>query len=155
MRKLLALIAAILVTGLLVGSVSPVGAQAGGDETLVVVAQTLRSKFIDLGRQGESPGDMFIFKEAVWNEAQTERVGTGWVKCTLDFATTAVCTVADKINGRGTLTGTGAPNLQAGSFAFPVTGGTGDFQHVTGEAHVTFTAEDTTRTEFHLSGVTA
>jgi hypothetical protein len=155
MRKLLALIAAVLVTGLLVGSVSPVGAQAGGDETIVVVAQSVRFKFIDLGRQGDSPGDMLIIKDAVWNEAQTERVGTDWVKCTLDFATTAVCTVVVKFNGRGTLTGTGAINFQAESFVFPVTGGTGDFQHVTGEVHVTFIAEDTTRDEFHLSGVVA
>lgn len=155
MRKLLTLIAAVLVTGLLVGSMSPVGAQAGGDETLVVVAQTVRFKFIDLDRHGESPGDKVIIKDAVWNETQTERVGTDWIVCTLDFGTTAVCTVAVKINGRGTLTGTGAPNLQVGSFVFPVTGGTGDFQHVTGQVRVTFTAEDISRLEFHLSGVVA
>jgi hypothetical protein len=154
MRKLLAPIALILVAVFIVGSVSLAGAQAEGDETLVAVSQTLRFKFIDLGRPGDSPGDFFVEKDALWNEDQTERIGTNWVKCTLDFGTAAICIAAVNVFNRGQLTGTGAVS-GAESFLFPVTGGTGDFQHVTGEVRVTFLDEETARFEFDLSGVAA
>jgi hypothetical protein len=130
------------------------GAQSSGDETIVAVAKLLRVRQVDLGPSGESPGDLLIFKDALWNEAQTTRIGTDWVACTLNFGGVAVCTAGFKIQGRGSLTGSGAEDLTAANFAFPITGGTGDFRNVTGELHVAFTATQEIATlTFRLSGV--
>jgi hypothetical protein len=151
MRRLLPVVALVVAGGLLLAP-SFAGAQTGGQETLVLISTTLRAEQIDLGASGESPGDLAVFKEALWNEAQTARVGTDWVECTADFGTAAVCTVGSRITGRGMLTGTGVVDFQAQSFVFPITGGTGDFQNVTGEVHVTFQDQEASRLVFHLSG---
>jgi hypothetical protein len=152
MRRLLPLLALVLVGGLVLGP-TLAGAQTDGRETIVVVSTTLRVKLVDLGPAGESPGDVILAKEAWWDESQTTRVGTSWFECTLDFRTMAICTAAGRIDGRGWLTGTGAVDLTAERFTFPITGGTGDFQNVTGEVHETDLAEGTQRLEFHLFGV--
>jgi hypothetical protein len=152
MRRLLPLLALVLVGGLVLGP-TLAGAQTDGRETLVAVSTTLRVKLVDHGPAGESPGDVILFQEALWDESQTTRLGTSWVECTLDFRTVAICTAAVKIDGRGWLTGTGAVELTVDRFTFPVTGGTGDFQNVTGEVHATSIDQETTRFEFHLFGV--
>lgn len=156
MRKLLPFVATALVAAVFVGSTSLVGTAGPGEETFTVVSTLLRFKEIDVGRSGPSPGDFFIEKDTLWNEGETQRVGADWIKCTFDFANTSICTVAVKINGRGQLTGTGAVKATGPtpSFAFPVTGGTGDFRHVTGEVQVTFEADDRATLEFHLAGTT-
>jgi hypothetical protein len=152
MRRLLPPLALVLVGGLVLGP-TLAGAQTDGQETLVVVSTPLRVEFIDRGRAGESPGDVIVAKEAWWDESQTTRVGTSWFECTVDFRTVAICTAAARIDGRGWLTGSGAVDLTAQRFTFPITGGTGDFQNVTGEVHEVDLDEETQRLEFHLFGV--
>jgi hypothetical protein len=151
MRRLLPLVALVLAGGLVLGP-SLAGAQSDGQETLVVIATPLRFEFVDLGRSGQSPGDIVLVKDALWDESQATRVGTNWLECTHDFRTVAICTAVSRIDGRGSLTGTGAVDITARRITFPVTGGTGDFQNVTGEVHATL-GEETDRLEFHLSGV--
>lgn len=151
MRRLLPLAALVLVGGLVLGP-TLAGAQSDGQETLVIVSTPLRMKLVDLGPAGESPGDVFLAKEAFWDESQATRLGTSWFECTIDFGTVALCTAAARIDGRGWLTGTGAVDLTAERFTFPITGGTGDFQNVTGEVHEMDIDQERQRLEFHLFG---
>ena len=145
----------MLIAVVVVGTTSLVGGAGSGGESFTVVSTSLRSQEIDVGPAGESPGDYFIEKAALWNEAETDRVGLDIVKCTLDFGTSAICTVATRFFGRGQLTGTGVVDFTSQSFLFPVTGGTGDFRDVTGQVRVTFESQERAILEFHLSGTAA
>jgi hypothetical protein len=151
--KLLTLATAALLVGLVGGSMTLASAQSEG-ETLTAIEKELRAKFVDLENPGPSPGDLAVAKNALWNEGETERIGTDWVQCTLNFKEVATCTVGADFFGRGNLTGTGAIDLAAESFTFPITGGTGDFQKVRGEVHVSI-IDETMHVEFHLFGTTA
>jgi hypothetical protein len=154
MRKLLLPVALVLAGGLVFGP-TLAGAQNDRGETLVVVSKTVQVKHVDLEPSGETPGDIFLFRYAFFDEPPNEPpVGTAWVKCTLHFGTVAVCTAAVRIFDRGAITGTGAiPDLRAQRFTFPVTGGTGDFQNVSGEVHARAIDERTIVFTFHLSDV--
>ena len=155
MRRLLPVVATSLIAAILVGSTALVGTAGPGEETFTVVTKVLKAQDVDVGPAGESAGDFVVIKDAVWNDAETQRIGSDWIKCTFDFGTTAICTVAFKISGRGQLTGTGAVDLSRQSFSFPITGGTGDFRHATGDARVTFEAGGGAAViEFHLRGTT-
>lgn len=154
MRRLLPFIATMLIAAFVVGTTSLIGGAGSGGESFTVVSTTLRSQEVDVGAAGESPGDFFIEKAALWNEAETDRVGLDYVKCTLDFGTSAICVTALRLFGRGQLTGTGVVDFTSQSFAFPVTGGTGDFQDVTGQVRVTFESQTRAIVDFHLSGTT-
>jgi hypothetical protein len=154
MRRLLPLVATMLIAVVVVGTTSLVGGAGSGGESFTVVSTTQRSQEIDVGAAGESPGDYFIDKSVLWNGAE-ERVGFGVVKCTLDFDTTAICTVALRFFGRGQLTGTGLVDFTSQSFTFPITGGTRDFRDVTGQVRVTFEPQNRSTLQFHLSGTAA
>ena len=154
MRRLLPLVATMLIVAVVVGTTTLVGGAGSGAESFTVVSTTQHSQEIDVGAAGESPGDFFIDKSALWNEAE-ERVGSDVVKCTLDFGTTGICTVALRFFGRGQLTGTGLVDFTSQSFSFPITGGTRDFQDVTGQVRVTFESQERATLQFHLSGTAA
>jgi hypothetical protein len=151
MRRLLSIVATMLIAAVIVGTTSFVGGAGSGGESFTVVGTFLKAEDIDVGAPGGSPGDYFIEKDALWNEAKTERVGWDVLKCTFDFGTTALCTVGLRFFGRGQLTGTGLVDASSESFTFPVTGGTGDFLDVTGQVRVT-QSQDGEILEFHLSG---
>lgn len=152
MRRLLPIVATMLIAAVVVGTTSFIGGAGGGGESFTVVGRFLQAEDIDVGAPGASPGDYFIEKDALWNEAETERVGWDVIKCTFDFGTTALCTVGLRFFGGGQLTGTGVVEATSKSFTFPVTGGTGDFRDVTGYVRVT-QIKDGERLEFHLSGI--
>ncbi|HEX7248280.1 MAG TPA: hypothetical protein VF351_09300 [Actinomycetota bacterium] len=154
MRKLMPLVATLLIAAVVVGTTSLVGGAGSGGESFTIVSTSLRFKDIDVGPAGESPGDYFLEKSALWNDAETERVGWDLVQCTLDFGTTAICTVALRLFGRGQLTGTGAVEFTSQSLLFPITGGTGDFRDVTGQVRVTFETPERAVLDLHLSGTT-
>lgn len=153
LRKALPMLAAGVVVGIIIASMSLASAQAGGSETITVVAKTVHFKIVDLGTTGESPGDLVVIKNGLWDQDQQSQVGANWINCTQSFGAIAVCTAAVQITGRGQLTGTGKVRLNAPSFNFPITGGTGDFSNVTGWVHVTSQGEGLELEEYHLTNV--
>lgn len=155
MRRLLPIVATSLIAAVLIGSTAFVGSAGPGEETFIVIAKVLKAHDVDLDPAGESPGDVVVIKDALWDEGETRRVGSDWIECTLDFGTTAICTASIRISGRGNLTGTGAIDVTAQAFSFPITGGTRDFRHVTGDIRVTFESPDVSAYAFHLRGTTA
>ena len=152
MRRVLPIVAIALITAVVVSSTSLIGGAAGGGGSFTVVSRPQQSELVDVGASCDSPCDYFIEKAALWNEAETDRVGSDVVKCTLDFGTMALCTAALRFAGRGQLTGTGLVDFTSKSFSVPITGGTGDFRHVTGQVRVT-PIKDGEILEFHLSNL--
>jgi len=151
LRKALPMLAVGVVAGIIIASMSIASAQTGS-ETITVVAKTVKFKAVDLGTTGQSPGDLVVIKNGLWDSNQ-HRVGTNWINCTQSFGEVAVCTAAVQIDGRGQLTGTGKVPLNGQSFDFPITGGTGDFSNVTGWVHVTSQGQNQELEEYHLSNV--
>ena len=153
LRRAFPMLAAGAVVGMIIASMSIASAQTDGSETITVVAKTVKFKPVDLGATGESPGDLVVIKNRLWDQAQQTQVGANWINCTQSFGPVAVCTAAVQINGRGQLTGTGKVPLNAESFDFPITGGTGDFANVTGWVHVTSQGDSQELEEYHLDNV--
>jgi hypothetical protein len=52
-------------------------------EELRLVTKGGRATDIDVGAEGNSPGDVAVFVRPVFNEDETERVGTGAGHCTI------------------------------------------------------------------------
>ena len=120
-----------------------------GGQTLVLRNPAVNEKFIDLDGGGPSPGDLLVFRDAVYNERRTERLGQGNGQCIFQFPLSA-----DKFSiycfGSFTFTGEGAPGkgsiALAGYLSFgpsgpltpldlAITGGTGHYQNARGEIH--------------------
>jgi hypothetical protein len=153
-RRLLIGLLVVVLAGLATGPLAVSSAQGGGtSETLTVILKFLRFKVIDLGKAGESPGDVLIFKDALWDESETERIGTDWGECTINFGGVATCNITSSIDGRGTITGTGVVSFADEVRVMPITGGTGDFAQVSGETELTVVDEETERIVFRLFGV--
>jgi hypothetical protein len=162
-RKLVigAIVAAIVVAGIAAttlssaGAVSPtVGAwgradgqaRAGGargvaphigkPQTLTFKATTLKIRFVDVDGNGkENSGDYVIFTEQLTNREGTQVKGIDTVRCTLNSAgggrDATMCDGEFIVDGRGEISvyGSAAPWIG-------VTGGTGQFSNVRGEASV-------------------
>ena len=152
LRKVVPMLAAGVVVGMIIASISLASTQTNGSETITVLAKTVKFKAVDLDTTGQSPGDLVVIKNALWDENQ-HRVGTNWINCTQSFGDVAVCTAAVQFGDRGQLTGTGKVPLNAQSFDFPITGGTGDFSNVTGWVHVTSQGQGKELEEYHLNNV--
>jgi hypothetical protein len=97
-----------------------------------------------------------VLKDALWNDAKTDRVGTDWVECTLDFGTVLICDAVFRLSGRGTLAIYHRWPTFGGRVRGPHHGGRADFQHVTGQVQVTFRddTEEVATLTFGLSGMT-
>ncbi len=96
------------------------------DSTLIVVTRQVRDAFVDLGREGPSPGDFVLFEEKVFNSNGTERIGRDAVRCEFGLRT-FTCEGTIKINGRGKLRIAGTVFANNDN-VFPVTGGTREFR---------------------------
>ncbi len=153
MRRWLPIAAAAVLTAALMGPATFAGAQSDG-ETFSVVSTIVRVQEVDVGPSGPSPGDSILFKDTLWNEARTQRVGVDWGECTSNFGSAVLCDVAFRINGRGQLAASGKSTFTAQRFNFPIVGGTADFRDVTGQVHVEFTSQDTALLTFQLHGTT-
>jgi hypothetical protein len=64
-----------------------------------------------------------VLKDALWNDAKTDRVGTDWVECTLDFGTVLICDAVLRLSGsRHPRYLSPVADLRRQSFAVPITG---------------------------------
>jgi hypothetical protein len=147
-RKLASIAVLAGVLGVIGGTVA---ASAGSDitapETITTVGTTVKDKFVDVGKQGPSVGDTFATTVDIKSQAGVD-LGTERTQCTLGAGQWAICTGAFDITGRGEIVGTGMVNVgtENPDFDVPITGGTGDFANVRGEAHVHLTKNGETDT---------
>ena len=112
------------------------GATAAGrnDSTLTVVTREVRGAGVDVGPEGESPGDFFVFEEKVFNRNRSERIGRDAVRCEAGLRT-FTCEATIWIAGRGKIRVAGTL-FRRNDNTVPVTGGTNDFKGVGGAVTV-------------------
>jgi len=134
----------IVLTLALTGVARPAALRISEAETIRLVSQPERERFVDVGRSGFSPGDSFVFLDSLMNETKSLQVGTLLGHCTIHFEGRGVCEATLRLRDRGQITATGALNLseQSRGGTVAITGGTGDFQNVRGQAQVRFLDED-------------
>jgi len=117
-------------------------------ETLVVIQSPPRQQYIDLGAPGPSPGDLLAFASTLANQAGIP-IGDLHIACTQNFDQVAVCAGIFNLSGRGKISVDASPVFPNPTVGM-VTGGTGEFQNVRGEAHIVPQPDGTTKITFHL-----
>lgn len=105
-------------------------------ETLTVQWEMVGFKAVDLGREGDSPGDFFLFSQEWYNEAGTRLIGKALARCEIGLpAKRRTCDVTGRLKGRGKIRFGGTVFGDQDTVSV-VTGGTGDFRGVDGVVHV-------------------
>jgi hypothetical protein len=131
--------AAIALTALAVGVVSPALGSSGDDDdgrqVIRVVSITTEEEFLDFGAEDFSLGDEFVFSAELRKGGK--EVGTFGAVCTitsLERQQAQCVATASFTDGQITVQGllTGEPE----TFVLPVTGGSGEFKGADGEVHV-------------------
>jgi hypothetical protein len=154
MRRRLGMVgAAIALTGLAVGVVSPALGSSGDDDdgkrVIRVASVTTEEEFVDVGTEGFSLGDEFVFSSTLRKGGKD--VGRAGVVCTF----TSVEREEAQCNATATFSGgqIAVQGLIAGepeSFVLPVTGGSGEFEGADGELHVRQVSDTREILTFHL-----
>ena len=119
-------------------------------ETLVVIQSPPRQQYVDLGDPGPSPGDLLMFASTLASQAGTP-IGDLHIACTQNFDQVAVCVGIFNLSRRGKISVDASPVFPNPTVGM-VTGGTGEFQNVRGEAHIDPQPNGTTKITFHLLG---
>jgi hypothetical protein len=102
-----------------------------GATRLVVVAREVDFTVIDIGPQGDSPGDQIVFTDDLF-DTSGRRIGHDQARCTIMFRGEVLCDATFVLAGRGQLT------IEGATLTFAVTGGTGQFKKARGQVHETF-----------------
>ena len=108
-------------------------AAAAGSDVIRVREITTRNRNIDVGRDGESPGDYFVFESRLMQKG--ERVGRDSVRCMLGIRT-FTCDGTFLMTGRGKIAVAGTLFADQNDFRLPITGGTGAFKDARGQMTV-------------------
>jgi hypothetical protein len=148
MAKRLAVVGAVVgVVALAISMVLPAAAENGG-RTIRVVSVLTEEELLDLGSEGFSLGDEFIFSSDLWK--QDRRVGRSGVVCTVTSVEheESQC-VATASFGNGQITAQGIPTGPE-RFVLPITGGSGAFSGAEGQVHVRQVSETREILTFHL-----
>jgi hypothetical protein len=137
-RRLGVLSAAIAVVALAVGVVTPALGSSGDDDdqrTIRVVSVLEEEAFVDLGEEGESVGDQFVFTSRLLKGG--EEVGHDGVVCTITSLERqeAQC-VATAWFDDGQITAQALVSFAEDPPAVPITGGSGKYKGAEGEIHI-------------------
>jgi len=153
-RKLIRAVGTVACAAAIVGTIgvgitsASTGSAQG--ETLVVIQGPPRQQYIDLGAPGPSPGDLLVFASTLTNQAGAP-IGDLHIGCTQNFDQVAVCVGIFNLSGRGKISVDASPVFPNATVGM-VTGGTGEFQNVRGEAYIDPQPDGTTKITFHLVG---
>ena len=144
------LLGLMLALGLLAGCTSDGGSGGGQDEqasTFTVVAPRDVEEQVDLGSQGPSVGDVYVFSGPLFDESEERQLGRIDGQCTTTSAPGAsaelrrLCIVSATFteeHGGAEIDTQGVGRLEADDVVQAVTGGTGDYQNARGQATFTF-----------------
>jgi len=119
-------------------------------ETLVVIQSPPRQQYVDLGDPGPSPGDLLEVASTLASQAGRP-IGDLHIACTQNFDQVAVCVGIFNLSRRGKISVDASPVFPNPTVGM-VTGGTGEFQNVRGEAFIDPQPDGTTKITFHLLG---
>src|SRR5262249_56543215 len=112
-------------------------------ETLGGSESPPRQQYVDRGNPGPSPGDLLEFALPISNQAGAP-IGDLHIACTQNFDQVAVCVGIFNLFRRGKLSVDASPVFPNSTVGM-VTGGTGEFQNVRGEAHIDPQPDGTTK----------
>jgi hypothetical protein len=156
MRRIIgvAVIALLLVAGLSV--FSSANASSSNGETIELTSTLVDSADIDLGEEGFSLGDEFVFTDDLYED--DELVGTDHGVCTVtridEPEATLHCVATFVLDDRGQITAQGAITFEESegnpSFTVAITGGTDEFSDATGEVEITETSAEESELVFML-----
>jgi allene oxide cyclase len=141
-----------------VGVIAAASALAGGSQaasamTVKVVEHATTDAVTETGKKGDSAGDLLTFANAVYNAANTSKVGSdnGWCIRTVVGKSWECFWTTSVANGQITVEG---PFLDSGDSKLAITGGTGGY--ATARGWMLLHARNDKGTEydfvFHLSG---
>lgn len=100
--------------------------------------------------QANGIGDKIVWHSAMQTEAG-DPIGTGSGHCTqLDADRNFYCSFSISLDGRGILTGQGVQRTEPTPSTYPITGGTGEFEGVTGSM-ISSPIEDRARFVYEIS----
>ena len=151
-KRLAVLAAAIALIALTVGAISPALGSSGDDDkqrTIRVVSIQEEVESLDLGAEGESIGDQFIFTSKLSKGG--EPVGHDGVVCTIVSLERqeAQCVATAWFSG-GQITVQGLISFAEDPPALPITGGSGKYEGAEGELHIRPVSETKEVLTFHL-----
>ena len=115
-------------------SIAAAEQMADVDGAMTRVGEEVRGRFVDVGAEGFSPGDMFFFEERLYNRSQTEVVGKSSVRCQAGVRT-SICDGTLRLEGRGK-TVVGSAFFAQRDSTVAVTGGTHRFKGVGGAMQI-------------------
>ena len=143
MIKKLSAFGAALALGAMMWGTTLTSASAGTGEVLQFRAVTTEATNLDLGEDGPSLGDQYIFHDVLKSEG--EKVGHEGGVCTIVSVRRAElqCVVTAYLSG-GQITVQGLAT-DGEMFVFAVTGGTGQYQGASGEARVVIRSDTVAR----------
>jgi hypothetical protein len=148
MIRKLAAFGAVLALGAMMWGTSLTGASAGTSEELQFRGVTTEATNLDLGEEGPSQGDEFIFHDVLKREG--EKIGHDGGVCTVTTVKgpELQCVVTFSLSG-GDITIQGLAK-EGEVFVFAVTGGTGQYQGASGEARVAVKSDTVARITIDL-----
>ncbi|HXF71551.1 MAG TPA: allene oxide cyclase family protein [Actinomycetota bacterium] len=147
MRRRLVLAAATAAAGSLAWAV---GARAQAPMTITVIERPTTDKVIDVGREGDSPGDLLTFHNRVYDETGATPVGRDAGRCVRIFPHrgTWECTWTTFLpEGQITVEG---PFSDTADTTLAITGGTGAYTAARGEMDIEALPDGGYRFVFHL-----
>ncbi len=118
------------------------------NNTVTVITREDRFRLVDVGREGFSTGDFFVFEETVFNARGRRVIGEDTVRCELGIRT-FTCEATIKLDGRGKIRIAGSLFPRRDN-VFPVTGGTNNFKAVGGQLEVFDLSRNKTLLVFEL-----
>jgi hypothetical protein len=151
-KRLAVLGAAVALIALGVGAVTPALGSSGDDDkehTIRVVSVLDEEAFVDLGDEGESMGDQFLFTSKYLKGG--EEVGHDAVVCTIvSLERQEAQCVATAWFSDGQITAQALIAFTDEPPAIPITGGSGKYEGAEGEIHVRTVSETKEILTFHL-----
>jgi hypothetical protein len=102
--------------------------------TFKATSKVDQAKIVDNGPAGDSPGDLLVFTEKLFN-ARGKQIGTDAASCVRLFDQTSLCTGVYKLHGGQVMVQLIQPG-PTGTYDQAVTGGTGRYEGARGRVRV-------------------
>ncbi len=139
MRKLMFVLGSVAALAIGLVAVSMAGDKLSEPMTIRVVEHATTDRVIDIGKPGDSTGDVLTFHNVLYDETNSHRVGKNQGECTriAPVHGTWLCRWTSWIGDQGSITVEGLFS-DNGPTVLAVTGGTGMFKNARGSMKLGF-----------------
>lgn len=138
-----------IASGIILTAFGPTAVADDHVQTMTIYNDSSGDGYISFDRAG-GIGDKILWNSDMQTEAG-DRIGTGSGHCTqLDTERNFFCSFVITLDGRGMLAGQGVQRTEPTPSTYPIIGGTGEFDGVTG-VMVSMPVEDRARFKYEIS----